>query len=216
MHPTLPPHARGTYVACVSCCRYTIRIYLLFVPVGAMRNVVLHRETKTNLAGGVSLTSDVPQGVPIVLGFQGPLLVPQHAPAIQLDNLSYSRTRDDEGGAGRGVALIVQAPHQGDDMVCTSGDRDRYALYKRKRLLLGDRTTKPKRVRCILPPAISKTLAAKYTCTKKFQVEQGQRRRPKGSRFWLGLVDSELWGNFVGAVTEIKMPPNHSLRRRKP
>lgn len=92
-------------------------------PVGSVRHGVLHRKTEPNLAGRVSLAADASQRVSVVLGFQGPLLVPQQAHAIQLDNLSWSETKKgDEGGAGWGVSFIGQAPHTQVLILCARRD----------------------------------------------------------------------------------------------
>lgn len=111
----------------------TTRPYLLPLsvsPVGSVRHGVLHRKTEPNLAGRVSLATDVSQRVPVVLGFQGQLLVPQQARAIQLDNLSWSETKKgDEGGACWGVSLIGQAPHTQVLIRCARRDDRERQVY---------------------------------------------------------------------------------------
>ena len=99
------------------------------VPVRSVCHVVLHGETKPNLAGRISLAADVPQRLPGVLGFDRTLLVPQQTPAIQLDNLSWSQIRVDEGRAGWGIRFHWSSSTPVCYGVCVVGRQRGYYRY---------------------------------------------------------------------------------------
>lgn len=181
-----------------------------------MRHVVLHRETEPNLASRISLASEPAQRIPIILGFQGPLLVPPQARAIQLDNLSRSQMRRGvEGGVGWGVSLIVQAPHPGDGTVFTPGRQVLFFLQEEV-IIREIAITNQNGCFGLLGWALHRLLGTTHTCRKVSMYEnissttEQHNRQGKPAFPIEGSTRSSVYFEFCGSLwvrVTTKWPP---------